>query len=311
MKTNKVFCNSCKKETNHNPIFSNAVHDEELPDEEFPLSYHYWGTTTHILLQCLGCDDVIYCRSFHDPSMVNEINEELIPYSEKTYYPPFAKMGFASYSLINKLPNKIANLYQEVKIAIENKAFILASAGLRAIIEGTYIDKKLSTQRDLEQKIHNLSDEGLLTKNDAHRLHSIRFLGNNAIHELDKPKEKQIRIALDIVNHYLKTIYYPDDEVLRNLDIQINTYQNFVLVLTRHITLEMVGHIFTLKELIPKINKICKPNDLKRFTSILDKEISDKRLRFLEQNGDQKYKVIAMNFFLHEDPYDDLFTKYN
>jgi len=242
--------------------------------------------------------------------MVHEVNHELIPYTSKTYYPPLTKAEFINAILINRLPTKISNLYKEVKTAIENKLYILASAGLRAIIEGTYIDKNLSPQRDLKQKIENLFNEGLLTKNDADRLHSIRFLGNSAIHELDTPKENQIRIALDIVNHYLKTIYYPDDEVLKNLDIQINTYQTFILVLARHINQDMVGQIFSIKDIVPKISKICKPSDLRQFTAILDKEISDNRLRFLEKTSDQKYKVVAMNFFLLEDPYDDVFTKY-
>lgn len=310
MKTQKIFCDACRKETNHNPVFSQVVHDEELPEDGLPYGYHYWGTTTHILFQCLGCDNITYCQSFHDPSMVHEINDELIPYSTRSYYPPSTRAEFINSLLINKLPSKISNLYKEVKAAIENKLYILASAGLRAIIEGTYIDKKLSQQRDLEKKIDNLFKEGLLTKNDAERLHSIRFLGNNAIHELDTPKENQIKIALDIVNHYLKSIYYPDDEVLRNLDTQINTYQRFILVLAKHINQNMVGEVLSIKEIIPKINKICKPHDLKKFISILDKEINDSRLKFLEKIENDKYKIVVMNFFLQEDPYDNVFTTY-
>lgn len=72
----------------------------------------------------------------------------------------------------------------------------------------------------------------------------------------------------------------------------------------------MVGQIFSIKDIVPKISKICKPSDFRQFTAILDKEISDNRLRFLEKTSDQKYKVVAMNFFLREDPYDDVFTKY-
>jgi ribosomal protein S20 len=310
MNTEKVFCNSCKKETNHERIFSKVIHDEILPTDEFPHYYNYWGTTNHILFQCLGCDNITYCQSFNDPGMFHEINEELVPYSTRTYHPPLSKVEFINSTLISTLPNKISNIYKEVKTAIENKLYTLAAAGLRAIIEGTYADKKLDKQRDLEKKIDNLFNEGLLTKNDASRLHSIRFLGNNAIHELDIPKENQIKIALNIVNHYLKSIYYPDAEVIKNLDIQISSYPDFISSITKHINEDMIGKTLSIQEMIPKINKLCKPDNLQKFKSILDNEIRDNRLRFLERKDGDKYKILIMNFFLKEDPYEDVFTPY-
>lgn len=303
----KIYCSGCSRETYHANIYSKAIDDEEIPDEDFPIGYHYWGTMTHILYQCLGCDNITYCQSFHEPSMVNEINHKIIPYSTNKYFPAFSRVEFASHILINKLPKKISNLYKEVRISIENKAYILASAGLRAIIEGTYIDKNLSSQGDLEKKIDNLSNEGLLTKKDAQRLHSIRFLGNNAIHVLERPTEAQIKIALDIVNHYLKSIYYPDDEVFKNLDIQINTYKDFILLLAKHIKVDMIGQVLKIKEIIPKISKLCKPELLKTFTLALDKEVTEGRLKFLEKMDNDTYKIKVMNFFLQADPYNEIF----
>ena len=38
-------------------------------------------------------------------------------------------------------------------------------------------------------------------------LHKLRFLGNDAVHELQKPTKKEIVTAIDIIEHIIESLY--------------------------------------------------------------------------------------------------------
>jgi len=62
-------------------------------------------------------------------------------------------------------------------------------------------------KKDLEGKISGLHDKGVLTKKHADILHNLRFLGNEAVHELDQPSTNELALALDIIHHILDALY--------------------------------------------------------------------------------------------------------
>ena len=53
-----------------------------------------------------------------------------------------------------------------------------------------------------KNKINNLEKGKFITERDSSRLHSIRFLGNDSVHEMDVPNEKKLRML--IVIRYIK-----------------------------------------------------------------------------------------------------------
>ena len=118
-------------------------------------------------------------------------------------------------------------IYRETIDAINNDSNILCSGGIRAIIEGICIDKGIDRGevkksngekqilKNLEGKIGGLSSNGLLTKENTEILHDLRFLGNEALHELSAPSKEELKLAINIIEHTLENIYELHDKAKR------------------------------------------------------------------------------------------------
>jgi len=106
--------------------------------------------------------------------------------------------------------------------AFNHGLFILCAGGLRACIEGICISegikdgpveivkagvKVIKRKKDLQGQISGLFEKGLLTKKHAEVLHEHRFLGNEALHELDSPSKSELILAIEIVEHTLENLY--------------------------------------------------------------------------------------------------------
>ncbi|WP_140386550.1 DUF4145 domain-containing protein, partial [Vibrio parahaemolyticus] len=69
-----------------------------------------------------------------------------------------------------------------------DEAYTLAGIGFRATIEAVCNDQSIQG-KELSTRINNLASNGLISKKDSTRLHSIRFLGNDAAHDIKVPKK--------------------------------------------------------------------------------------------------------------------------
>jgi len=47
----------------------------------------------------------------------------------------------------------------------------------------------------------------MINKVNADILHELRFLGNEALHELTKPQPEELQIGIKIIEHILENIY--------------------------------------------------------------------------------------------------------
>ncbi|MEX0712559.1 MAG: DUF4145 domain-containing protein, partial [Pirellulales bacterium] len=56
-------------------------------------------------------------------------------------------------------------------------------------------------------RINGLAEKGSISSQQAATLHQIRFLGNDAAHELYQPSARNVSMALDIVEHLLEQVY--------------------------------------------------------------------------------------------------------
>ena len=65
----------------------------------------------------------------------------------------------------------------------------------RGIKDGNVTDANGVTKRknNLEGRINGLAEKGLISTQQAETLHQIRFLGNDAAHELDQPMREKRR----------------------------------------------------------------------------------------------------------------------
>jgi hypothetical protein len=102
--------------------------------------------------------------------------------------------------------SKVGKIYKETHAALCSELPILAGIGIRAIIEAVCKDKKIKG-RNLEEKIDALVAKGLTTPAGAKILHSLRFLGNDAAHEVKAHSTEELASALSVAEHLLQSVY--------------------------------------------------------------------------------------------------------
>ena len=62
-------------------------------------------------------------------------------------------------------------------------------------------------KNDLRGKIEGMLEKGLITPGQRDILHEHRFLGNEALHQLDTPNSQELNLAIDIIEHTLEHLY--------------------------------------------------------------------------------------------------------
>ena len=170
-------CNNCHRKTRHD-VLKEVVADGG--DE-----YHCY--IQHAIVECRGCATKSFRYNFKDFEHAFPINDREwdVP-EELESYPRFEDPSLQIEGM-DIVPDIVASIYKENASAIQEGAFILAGLGLRGTVEAVCNDQKISG-RNLEVRIKGLVTKGLISKYDGERLHAIRFLGNDAAHEIKKPK---------------------------------------------------------------------------------------------------------------------------
>lgn len=212
----KVLCADCKKDTNHLLLheISNIYGDD-----------HVWGKTTYQTVQCRGCDDITL-------RTIGIFSEDLdptdgTPIEDIKLYPLRGKNNLNIKSFYSA-PKIVRQIYSEMIEAFNNKLNLLCAGGLRATIEaickavgvsdgpievGKDGFKRVIRKRNLQGKICGLYEKGLLTKYHADILNEHRFLGNEALHSLDKPSIEELKFAIEIIEHTIENLFELTEKV--------------------------------------------------------------------------------------------------
>ncbi len=206
----KSICETCKGPTKQTVLFEKEVSEEEQETG-------WWETSIYQIIQCDGCESISY-RTLFDSAYLRSYEGNSI----ESLFPKRTVNSLSIKSFLNT-PKNIVSIYRETIDAYNNDMEILCSAGLRTIIEGICTDKnikngeitevggKKKTSKGLDGKIEGLAANGFLTKVHSDVLHELRFLGNKALHNLSPPSKKELKLAIDIVEHSIENIYELQD----------------------------------------------------------------------------------------------------
>ncbi len=167
-----------------------------------------WYVIEHQIASCMGCQNICFRKSV---SSSEETDEHGRPCESVTVYPapnerkPEVNIPFA-YDDEHSYRAKAQQLYEETLKAWNEGLDILSVAGLRATVEAICLDQG-ATEKDLWGKIGGLVTRGILLKKDADYLHQHRILGNEAVHDMAAPPTEEFEIALQTLEHILRTLY--------------------------------------------------------------------------------------------------------
>lgn len=212
----KAICRSCKGETNHQ-ILQTEIHSGKVPFEHHPEDM-YWWETKYQIIECLGCNLKAF-RTENRNSEEHDFNELFVHID---LYPKWEADNL-QHKLYFAAPAVIQKIYKEIIIAYNSNLEILCAAGARSLIEGicktknikkgkiTYEDDngiiQTKSSGSLGGKINGLAEKGIISKKNAVALQEHKFLGNIALHELEVPSKKSLRLSIEILQNILDSLY--------------------------------------------------------------------------------------------------------
>jgi len=201
-------------------------HDVLCFYEEQPRSEYYNETYLWQVVQCRGCDTVGFRLQNDDYEQISvDPDGDAHHTIHISNYPRVLRDHVGLSDGIFWVPNLIAKVYRQTLSAYGEKAYVLASIGLRATIEAVCNHLKISGAT-LEKRIDQLFKGGYVSNEDKKRLHAIRFLGNDAAHEVKEPSEADLRVALEIVEHLLNSVFILARKA-KSLQTVIESYEEF------------------------------------------------------------------------------------
>ena len=186
-KTIRVPCNKCGGQRNHAVL---QEHVEEWSEEDGG----WWERSRYQVCKCQGCDTVRFREEYTDPTTRDD-------YGETTptirVYPERRAQRHKDNERLAKL-SVVGSIYAETVAAFNADCLILAGGGLRATVEAICKERKIAG-KNLEEKIDALVSNQLLAKPQADLLHEERYIGNTALHEVERPSATDVSILLEIV----------------------------------------------------------------------------------------------------------------
>jgi hypothetical protein len=282
----KYFCRNCKGLRNHNEI-----HQEKTRGEDDD-NYFQWIRNFSII-KCLGCETISFLEVYGNTEMVEYFEDREPEYCfDKFIYPNYLEK---SNELDNQyfIPESIRIIYQETISAFKANSYILTAGGLRAIIEAICNHLKIK-KVNLAERIDLLHNQGHLTLSESKRLHSIRFLGNDALHEIVKPEKEHLYLLLDIINHLLANLFINDKKLKGKMDTIIDRYEDYIKLIKNKIELSMIGKEYTIKEILGKSIRLIPSKKYNQLEDEFKKSIGLGKIDFItisKQSGETMYKV--------------------
>jgi hypothetical protein len=282
----KYFCRNCKGLRNHKLIHEVKTRGGDDND------YFQW-IRKYSIIECLGCETVSFLEIYGDTEMIAH-NEDGEPdyYFDNYIYPLYLEES-EELEYVHYIPDSIKVIYRETISAFKTNSYILTAGGLRAIIEAICNHLKIK-KGNLADRIDLLHNKGHLTLSESKRLHSIRFLGNDALHEIEKPKKDHLFILLDIVNHLLSNLFINDKILKGKLETIIDKYDEYIKLIRNKIDKDMIGKEFSMREILGKSIRLIPKTEYKKLEDEFKKEINSGEIDYvsiIKEPDESIYKI--------------------
>lgn len=193
-----IFCNKCKSETNHT---CRGEHHRDFPQSTGE-GTDYVERLGFRLMTCDGCDNATLEQYF-----IYDVTDLEANWTAELVYFPFREEWQVEGKHFTQLPPVLDHIYGETVSAFNNNLTVLCALGIRSLLEGICSDKNIPGS-NLGESVSNMVC--ILPKNIVMNLHSMRFLGNEAAHELTAPSIADLRMAIEICEDLLDYLYELD-----------------------------------------------------------------------------------------------------
>lgn len=137
--------------------------------------------------------------------------------------------------------------------------------------------------KNLSTKINKLAIAGVVSKKDASSLQAIRFMGNDAAHDIRAAPKEAIVLAFSIVEHILETQYTQHAEQV--LELPIEDYDSFLELVKTKLRRSDKNTAFTFRSLLGR--------DARRVSEY--KDFEDRLRRSIQEGGFDLVKEVEVS----------------
>lgn len=282
-------CKKCARRTRHEVLSQHYVASD--PDE-------YPDAETWQIIRCLGCYNVGFRYQYDDFVDIEEVDEGVYQHSTTVATFPRTISNHKELDSTFHLPEVIRKVYKQTISACSDEAYILASVGLRATIEATCNHLGISGN-SLERRIDLLFKAGHVSNGDKRRLHAIRFLGNDAAHEILEPKRSELIVALEIVEHLLKSVFILEKKAKR-LETVVETYDEFLKVLEASVKGQKPEELMAIANILGRKRRLVAQN-LGAFEAKLADDLKSDKVGWLKLDRTEKIDGRDIQLYLIPD----------
>lgn len=285
----KYFCRTCKGRRNHKSLFkkrNTGGFDDDLP--------FHWIEEFEVI-ECLGCETVSFLKTYGNSEMIEQDeNGDFEYYFDKQIFPLYLD-SFDSLRYTYYLPANIRQIYEEAVAAFKIEAYILTAGGLRAIIEALCNHLEIK-QGNLSNRIDLLYKKSFLTLSESKRLHSIRFLGNDALHEIEAPKKEHLVLLFEIINHLLSNLFINDKIIDGQVETIVDSYIDFIRLIRTSIIKSKIDTETKISEILGRSRRRIPNEKYNEFINMLINDTKTKKIDFLEiiieNNSESVFKIV-------------------
>lgn len=226
-----IKCNYCNTVTTHwlkakHEVVYYNEHDANDPwaeDREIKMEgdYRFWI--------CSGCDTATMQWAISNDTDILPYDKDPHELIMTSFYPERKsikdKVTAKHYKSLSK---NLYDIYKEVIAAYNNKQNILRSMGIRALVEGICVQQGISGKEaiNLQKKIDLLGTRNIVPGHIANELHTFRFMGNEAAHELSASTTEELQIAIKVVEDLLNFLYEVRYELETSITRLADVYRN-------------------------------------------------------------------------------------
>jgi len=216
--TEKIHCNTCKHETNHELL---ATHDNDYHEAE-GAALIYYEKTRYGFWVCKGCDTASLEEKFNCSGMHDEDGDV---YSYK-YFPERKNKSLRVAKEFAHINSKLNSVYLEIIKAHEHGLGVISAIGVRALLEGICIEEGIidSVAYNLTSKITKLKEQNNIPESIIEGLNSLKFIGDNAAHRLDSSNNHTITLAIDLLEALLVHLYEAKFDLQRKAELVKNAH---------------------------------------------------------------------------------------
>ena len=192
----KAFCNACRSRTAHQVV---GRHDGDRAEE----AEGYWWATFYVVLQCLGCQEIVLRRT-------EQTEDE--PEGEVSYFPPVMSRYLPKWRF--QLPGDLRLILEEIYKSLDSASLCLPMMGARTLVDMLMVDK-VEDVGGFGRKLQELEKAGYISSKNREVLFTALDMGNAAVHRGHMPTRAAVQSVMDIVENMLQAVYVFSDVAKR------------------------------------------------------------------------------------------------